>query len=160
MAYPAGMNPSGPDPASPFRQPTSLDTLNRLSSGTAIEALGIEFIELGHDYLRASMPVDARTLQPYGLLHGGASVLLAETLGSSAANLCVAPGEMCVGIEINANHLAAVREGTVVGTARPLHVGRRTQVWEIRVEDGSGRLACISRLTLATVAKPVSAGST
>jgi 1,4-dihydroxy-2-naphthoyl-CoA hydrolase len=98
------------------------------------------------------MPVDIRTRQPYGLLHGGASVLLAETLGSTAGNLCVEPGEICVGIEINANHLAPVREGQVTGTARPLHVGRSTQVWEIRIEDDSGRLACISRLTLAVVA--------
>jgi len=97
------------------------------------------------------MPVDARTLQPYGLLHGGASVLLAETLGSTAGMLCVEDGELCVGIEINANHLGAVRAGTVTGTARPLQVGRRVQVWEIRIEDDAGRLACISRLTLAVI---------
>jgi uncharacterized protein (TIGR00369 family) len=97
------------------------------------------------------MPVDARTHQPYGLLHGGASVLLAETLGSSAGNLCVGEDAMVVGIEINANHLAGVREGVVTGTARPLHVGRSTQVWEIRIEDDRGRLACVSRLTLAVV---------
>jgi uncharacterized protein (TIGR00369 family) len=97
------------------------------------------------------MPVDQRTFQPYGLLHGGASVLLAETLGSSAGTLCCNPDEMCVGIEINANHLVAVRGGHVTGTARPLHIGRRTQVWEIRIEEASGRLACISRLTLAVV---------
>ncbi|TXH77419.1 MAG: hotdog fold thioesterase [Lysobacteraceae bacterium] len=141
---------------SPFRQKTTLDALNRLSGETAISALGIEITELGHDCLRGRMPVDRRTLQPYGLLHGGASVLLAETLGSSAANLCVAPEEMCVGVEINANHLVAVREGWVVGTARPLHIGRRTQVWEIRIEDDAARLVCISRLTLAVVAKPIS----
>ncbi len=115
--------------------------------------LGIVFTEIGPDFVRATMPVDARTRQPYGLLHGGASVLLAETLGSSAGNLCVEPGERCVGIEINANHLAAVREGQVTGTARPLHVGRRTQVWEIRIEDDLGRLVCISRLTLAVIAR-------
>ncbi len=135
-----------------FRGQTTLDDLNALSRGNAIEALGIVFTELGPDFLRATMPVDRRTLQPYGLLHGGASVLLAETLGSSAGNLCVGPGEMCVGIEINANHLAAVREGLVTGTARPLHVGRRTQVWDIRIEDALGRLCCASRLTLAVVA--------
>ena len=99
------------------------------------------------------MPVDDRTRQPYGLLHGGASVLLAETLGSSAGMMCVREGEGCVGIEINANHLNAVREGKVTGTARPLKVGRRTQVWEIRIEDDAGQLACISRLTLAVIAK-------
>jgi uncharacterized protein (TIGR00369 family) len=100
------------------------------------------------------MPVDARTRQPYGLLHGGASVLLAETLGSTAGGLCGEEGQGVVGLEINANHLAGVREGRVTGTARPLHVGRSTQVWEIRIEDGRGRLACISRLTLAVIALP------
>jgi|SRR6476661_488514 len=138
-------------PASPFRRATTLDALNALSQGTAMEPLGIVFSELGPDYLRGTMPVDARTRQPYGLLHGGASVLLAETLGSTAAGLCVAEDEGVVGIEINANHLAAVREGSVTGTARPLHVGRSTQVWEIRVEEPGGRLVCISRLTLAVI---------
>ena len=118
-----------------------------------MEVLGIVFTELGEDFVRATMPVDARTHQPYGLLHGGASVLLAETLGSSAGNLCVADDAMCVGIEINANHLAGVRDGIVTGTARPLHLGRSTQVWEIRIEDARGRLACISRLTLAVVSR-------
>ena len=136
-----------------FRRPLGLEALNALSKGTAIEALGIEFTAVGDDYMVATMPVDGRTRQPYGLLHGGASVLLAETLGSSAGNLCVADDAMCVGIEINANHLAGVREGTVTGTARPLHVGRSTQVWEIRIEDDRGRLACVSRLTLAVVPK-------
>ena len=97
------------------------------------------------------MPVDAGTRQPYGLLHGGASVLLAETLGSTAGMLYVAEDQACVGIEINANHLLAVRDGHVTGTARPVHVGRSTQVWEIRIEDDRQRLACISRLTLAVV---------
>jgi uncharacterized domain 1 len=138
---------------STFRRQSSLEALNALSTGTAMEPLGIVFTELGPDYLRATMPVDARTLQPYGLLHGGASVLLAETLGSTAGMLCVADGELAVGIEINANHLNAVREGKVTGTARPLKVGRRTQVWEIRIEDDAGQLACISRLTLAVIAK-------
>lgn len=136
-----------------FQRPSSIEALNALSTGTAMEPLGIVFTELGPDYLRATMPVDARTLQPYGLLHGGASVLLAETLGSTAGMLCVAEGELAVGIEINANHLNAVRAGTVTGTARPLKVGRRTQVWEIRIEDDAGQLACISRLTLAVIAQ-------
>ena len=134
-----------------FRGGTDLAALNASSRNTAMEALGIVFTEIGDDYLRGTMPVDARTHQPYGLLHGGASVLLAETLGSSAGNLCVDEGQACVGIEINANHLAGVREGTVTGTARPLHIGRSTQVWEIRIEDDRGRLACVSRLTLAVV---------
>lgn len=120
-------------------------------------SLGIVFTEAGPDFIRATMPVDARTHQPYGLLHGGASALLAETLGSSAGMHCLRPGERCVGIEINANHLVGVRSGLVTGTARPLHVGRRTQVWEIRIEDNAGRLVCISRLTLAVI--PASAAT-
>ena len=135
------------------RRPTPAE-LDALSAGSAIEHLGIVFTEVGDDFVRATMPVDARTVQPYGLLHGGASVLLAETLGSSAGNLCVADGQRVVGIEINANHLQAVTGGLVTGTARPLHVGRRTQVWEIRIEDARGRLACVSRLTLAVVGAP------
>ena len=134
-----------------FRRGLDLAALNALSKGTAIEALGIEFVDIGDDRLVATMPVDPRTVQPYGLLHGGASVLLAETLGSSAGNMCVAEGEVCVGLEINANHVRAVREGRVTGTAKPLHIGRSTQVWEIRIEDARGRLACVSRLTLAVV---------
>ena len=134
-----------------FRRATTLEALNALSQDTAMAPLGIVFTEIGADFLRATMPVDARTRQPYGLLHGGASVLLAETLGSSAGNLCVDADSLCVGIEINANHLAAVRDGLVTGTARPLHVGRTTQVWETRIEDAAGRLVCISRLTLAVV---------
>ena len=142
------------DAGSIFRTRVSLADLNALSTDTAMEPLGIVFTEIGRDYLRATMPVDARTRQPYGLLHGGASVLLAETLGSSAGNLCTPVGRVCVGIEINANHLRAVRDGVVTGTARPLHVGGRTQVWEIRIEDDHGHLACISRLTLAVVPRP------
>ena len=135
------------------RRPTPAE-LDALSAGSAIEHHGIVFTEVGDDFLRATMPVDARTVQPYGLLHGGASVLLAETLGSSAGNLCVADGQRVVGIEINANHLQAVTGGLVTGTARPLHVGRRTQVWEIRIEDARGRLACVSRITLAVIGEP------
>lgn len=137
-----------------FRGQPSVDQLNALSRGTAMEPLGIVFTQVGHDFLRATMPVDARTRQPYGLLHGGASVLLAETLGSSAGGLCVAEDRGVVGIEINANHLRAVRDGMVTGTARPVHVGARTQVWEIRIEDERGRPVCVSRLTLAVIDKP------
>ena len=141
-----------------FRDNSSVDDLNALSRGTAMATLGIVFPEIGPDFVRAPMPVDERSRQPYGLLHGGASVLLAEPLGSTAGNLCVGPDELCVGIEINANHLAAVREGRVTGTARPLHVGGRTQVWEIRIEDDLGRLACVSRLTLAVIQRRSGAG--
>jgi uncharacterized protein (TIGR00369 family) len=138
---------------SPFRAGTTLADLNALSAGTAIDTLGIAFTELGHDFIRATMPVDPRTRQPYGLLHGGASVLLAETLGSTAGNLCVPDDRICVGIEINSNHVRGVRDGLVTGTARALHVGAATHVWEIRIEDARGRLACISRITLAVVAR-------
>ena len=145
------MNEPASTVPSPFRRDTSVERLNELSRGTAMGPLGIVFTEIGHDFVRGTMPVDERTRQPYGLLHGGASVLLAETLGSSAGNLCVPEGRVCVGIEINANHVRAARDGTVTGTARPVHVGGRTQVWEIRIEDEGGELVCISRLTLAVI---------
>src|SRR5690606_29446420 len=131
--------PGYPSRMALFRRKATPDQLNALSEGTAMRPLGIEFTEVGEDFVRATMPVDGRTRQPYGLLHGGASVLLAETLGSTAGGMCVDEGQGVVGIEINANHLAGVREGLVTGTARPLHVGRSTQVWEIRIEDDSGR---------------------
>lgn len=135
-----------------FRSPVSLEALNRLSQDTLIGHLGIVFTAVGEDWLQATMPVDARTRQPYGLLHGGASVVLAETLGSSAGNLCVDTAkQLCVGLEINANHLRAARSGTVTGTARALHVGRTTQVWEIRIDNDAGKPVCVSRLTLAVV---------
>ena len=137
-----------------FRSGVTLADLNAMSKNTAMEPLGIRFTELGPDYLRGTMPVDKRTHQPYGLLHGGASVLLAETLGSSAGGLCAPEGKGVVGIEINANHLRGVREGVVTGTARPLHVGGRTQVWDIRIEDDAGKLVCSSRLTVAVIALP------
>lgn len=137
-----------------FRTDVSLDDLNALSRNTAMEPLGIVFTEIGADYLRGTMPVDPRTHQPYGMLHGGASVLLAETLGSTAGGLCAPEGCGVVGIEINANHLRGVRHGVVTGTARPLHVGRSTQVWEIRIEDQAGKAVCVSRLTLAVVPRP------
>jgi len=137
--------------AGPFRHRPSVDQLNRRSANTALASLGIEFTEVGEDFLRGTMPVDGRTHQPYGLLHGGASALLAETLGSMAANLCIEDNakEQAVGIEINANHLRAVTSGVVTGTARAVHVGRSTQVWDIRIEDSDGRAVCVSRLTLA-----------
>lgn len=135
----------------------TLEALNARSAGTLMQAIGIEFTELGADYLRATMPVDARTHQPYGLLHGGASVALAETLGSSAGML-MAGGNAVVGLEINANHLRAVRSGVVTGTARAIHLGRSTQVWEIRIEDAAGKPVCISRITLAVLPQPPASG--
>ena len=135
----------------------TLELLNERSRGTLMEALGIRFTELGEGVLRATMPVDPRTHQPYGLLHGGASVALAETLGSSAGML-MAGGNAVVGLEINANHLRAVRSGIVTGTARPIHVGRSTQVWEIRIEDEAGKPVCISRITLSVLPQPPASG--
>ncbi|HRQ65712.1 MAG TPA: hotdog fold thioesterase [Xanthomonadaceae bacterium] len=133
-----------------WKAPTDLELIRRWQQDTLDTTLGIEITEVGADYVRGSMPVDARTRQPFGLLHGGASVALAETLGSTAANLCLQPGTaVAVGLEINANHLRAVTEGTVTGTARPIHIGRSTQVWDIRIEDEAGRLTCIARLTMA-----------
>jgi len=135
-----------------FRNPVDIDALNARARGSLVEHLGIVVTEAGEDWLRGTMPVDARTRQPYGLLHGGASVALAETLGSMAGGLCVdMTQEAVVGLEINANHLRAVREGTVTGTARALHVGRSTHVWEIRIENEAGKPVCISRITLAVV---------
>jgi 1,4-dihydroxy-2-naphthoyl-CoA hydrolase len=135
-----------------WKQATDLDTINGVwSARTLIRALDIRVTEIGDDWLRGSMPVDDRTRQPYGILHGGASAALAETLGSTAAMLCCEDGRAAVGLDINANHLRAVREGLVTGTARPLHIGRSTQVWEIRIENEAGELVCISRLTVAAV---------
>ncbi len=126
--------------------------LNALSPGTLVERLGIVFTAVGNDYLEATMPVDHRTFQPSGLLHGGASVALAETMGSTGAMCCVdTERQWCVGLEVNANHVRAVRSGMVIGLARPVHVGRKTQVWEIRIRDDRDRLVCICRLTLAVL---------
>ena len=139
-------------PMSIWHRPYTLEQLDRQSQGCMVGHLDIRFSEIGPDYLRATMPVDARTWQPFGLLHGGASVVLAETLGSVAANCCVDTDRYyCVGQEINANHIRSARSGRVTGTARPLHVGGRSQVWEIRIEDERQRLVAISRMTLAVV---------
>jgi 1,4-dihydroxy-2-naphthoyl-CoA hydrolase len=133
----------------------TLDDLNaRCCPNTMLGHIGIEFIEMGDDYLTARMPVDERTIQPMGILHGGASVVLAETLGSVAAFLCEdAEKKHCVGLEINANHIRSVRSGFVYGVARPLHLGGSTQLWEIKISDENDRLVCISRLTLAVLTR-------
>jgi uncharacterized protein (TIGR00369 family) len=129
------------------------ESLNEMGKMTMVDHLGIEFLEIGEDYIRAKMPVDHRTIQPFGLLHGGASAALAETLGSVAANLCVDRKEKaCVGLEINANHIRPVSNGFVYGTVRPAHIGESTQVWEIRIHNEQHKLVCVSRLTLAVVA--------
>lgn len=137
-----------------FADSLTPDRLNALCANTAVSHLDIRFVEVGPDYLVARMPVDARTRQPFGLLHGGASVLLAETLGSVASGCCVPDGKMAVGLEINANHLRAVRTGHVQGCVRPIHIGRSTHVWEIRISDDAGRLCCLSRLTVQVLDQP------
>ena len=133
-------------------KPFTAEELNGYQQQTLVSHLGIHYTEVGDDYLCASMPVDARTKQPAGILHGGASVALAETLGSTGANLVVdRDKKLCVGLEINANHIRAMREGEVRGKATPLHIGGSTQVWEIRISDEKDRLVCISRITMAVL---------
>lgn len=132
-----------------------LENLAKASENTAVNHLGIEYIEIGDDYVTGRMPVDGRTVQPFGILHGGASVVLAETLGSMAANCCLKdPGTVAVGLEVNANHIRPVAKGWVYGTARPVHIGSATQVWEIRMENEEGKTTCISRLTMAVTKRP------
>ena len=133
-------------------QPFTLDELNRYQQQTLVTHLGIRYTEIGDDYLKGVMPVDGRTKQPAGILHGGASVALAETLGSTGANLAVdRKQKFCVGLDINANHIRAMREGEVTGTARPLHIGKTTQVWEIRITNDEEKLVCVSRITMAVL---------
>ena len=134
-----------------WQHEVTLEGLNGMRGGNMMSHLGIEFVEVGPDFLRAEMPVDERTQQPFGLLHGGASVVLAETLGSVAAHCCLPGGKAAVGLEVNANHVRSVRTGRVTGTVRPVHVGRTTQVWQIRIVDEEERLVCLSRLTLAVI---------
>jgi 1,4-dihydroxy-2-naphthoyl-CoA hydrolase len=132
----------------------TLDILNESSKNSMVEHLGIIYTDIGEDSITAKMPVDHRTHQPLGLLHGGASVALAETLGSVAATFSVDPEKYnCVGIEINANHVRSVTEGWVTGTATPLHLGKSTQIWQITINNELGDLVCISRLTLAVIEK-------
>lgn len=133
-------------------QQPELTALNALSKNTLVELLDIRFEAFDDDSLTASMVVDPRTHQPYGLLHGGASVVLAETLGSTASYLCIDSAKFyCVGLEVNANHLRGLRSGRVTAVARPLHLGRTTQVWDIRLSGDDGKLSCVSRLTMAVV---------
>ena len=131
--------------------PATIEALTERGKGSMSEHLGITFTEIGDDYIKGRMPVDHRTKQPAGILHGGASVVLAETLGSMGANIVVdMKTRYCVGLDINANHIRSCAEGFVEGTARPLHLGKTTQVWEIRITQEE-RLVCISRLTLAVL---------
>ena len=149
------MSSSPQNPSTSFlAKGVTVQALNQLSSNTMVAHLGITFTEVGDDYLVASMPVDPRTHQPFGLLHGGASVALAETLGSMAANLCVdQTAQHCVGLDINANHVKGIRNGFVYGKTTPIHIGKKTHVWEIRITNEAKELVCISRITMAVIDK-------
>ena len=132
-----------------WKKPVSVESLTEGNRGTATDHLGIEFLEVGDDFIRARVPVDARTRQPYGLLHGGVSVVLAETLGSCCAACAVPAGHRTVGLDINANHIRGVSEGWVIGTARPVHLGRSTHLWQIELTNEQGQITCVSRITMA-----------
>lgn len=136
-----------------FNKP-SVETLNQMGKNTISEVIGMEFTEIGDNYLIAKMPVDHRTHQPYGLLHGGASVVLAETLGSVGAMLMVDDSKYaCVGLDINANHIRGVRSGWVYGKTTPIHIGKTTQVWQINITNEREQLVCTSRITMAVINK-------
>ena len=135
-----------------WKKPVTLELLTQKSANTAITHLGIEFVEVGDDFLRARVPVDERTRQPFGLLHGGVSVVLAETLGSIGALYASPEGHRGVGLDINANHIRAATSGWVTGTARPVHIGRTTQVWQIDMVNDADELTCVSRITMAVLA--------
>ncbi len=137
-----------------FNKNLKITDLGAIEPGTMAEFLGMEWTELGDDFVKIKMPVDQRTKQPYGLLHGGASCALAETIGSVASQLVLDPNKfICVGLEINANHIRSARSGYVHGIAKPLHLGGTTHVWDIKIYDDSEHLICISRLTLAILKK-------
>lgn len=137
-----------------WKQPVSVEVLTAIHRETAPQHLGLEFLEVGDDFIRGRVPVDARTRQPYGILHGGVSVVLAETLGSCGAAYACAAGQRAVGLDINANHLRSASSGWVTGVARPLHLGRTTHVWQIEMCNDAGQPTCISRLTMAILAAP------
>ena len=132
-----------------WKKPISVEELTSIHANTAPAHLGMEFLEVGDDFIRARVPVDTRTRQPYGLLHGGVSVVLAETLGSCGAAYACPEGQRAVGLDINANHLRGATSGWVTGVARPVHMGRTTHVWQIDMSDDAGRLTCVSRITMA-----------
>jgi 1,4-dihydroxy-2-naphthoyl-CoA hydrolase len=137
-----------------FKKDLHIDELHAFNPSTMGKHLGMEWVEVGPDFLKLKMPVDHRTHQPYGLLHGGASCALAETAGSVASHLVIDSSKFnCVGLEINANHLRSVRKGYVTATARPLHLGSTTHVWDIKINDDAGKLICVSRLTVAILKK-------
>ena len=132
-----------------WHRPPTLESLNQQYPDTASHHVGIEYVDFGSDHLTARMPVNEKTRQPYGILHGGASCLLAETVGSHASALCIDPEqEYCVGLEINANHIRPATQGHVYATARPIHLGKSTHVWDIRIQDDADKLVCVARLTM------------
>lgn len=132
----------------------TLEIITARNNNTMMQHLGIEFVEIGDDYLSARMPVDHRTKQPYGIMHGGASCVLAETVGSTAANFCVDPQKFyCVGLDINTNHIRAVQSGYVIATTKPFHIGKSTQVWSIEIINEDNKLISINRLTMAVLSK-------
>lgn len=134
-----------------WTQPLSVEALTALHVDTTVAWLGMEFLEVGDDFIRARMPVDKRTRQPYGLMHGGVSVVLAETLGSCGAVFSAPEGHRCVGLDINANHIKGATSGWVTGITRPIHRGRSTQVWHIDMHNDAGELTCVSRITMAVL---------
>jgi len=137
-----------------YKKNYTIEDLNKMSKGTMADHLGMQFTEIGEDFIKLQLPVDHRSKQPYGLLHGGASAALAETIGSVASSMCINnEKQLCVGMEINCNHLRGVRDGVVTATARPLHLGAASHVWDIKIEDEKERLVCVSRLTVAILKK-------
>ena len=135
-----------------WKKPISIEILSASHVGTAVAHLGIEFLEVGDNFIRGRVAVDARTRQPYGLLHGGVSVVLAETLGSCGAVYALPEGFRCVGLDINANHLKGATSGWVTGSTQPVHIGRSTQVWQIELRNDDGALTCVSRITTSVLA--------
>lgn len=137
-----------------YKNDYTLSELNALGNNTMAQTLGMEFIEIGEDYLKLQMPVNQHTHQPYGILHGGASAALAETVGSVASSMCINnEKQICVGMEINCNHVRPKREGNVIATALPLHLGATSHIWDIRITDEGNKLICVSRLTMAILKK-------
>ncbi|EKD71568.1 MAG: thioesterase [uncultured bacterium] len=136
-----------------WKMPTDIKTANERGNNTMSDHLGIQFTEVGENYLTATMPVDHRTKQPVGIMHGGASCVLAETVGSTAANLCVDEHHYCVGLDINTNHIRSIKEGTVTAIAKPFHLGKSTQVWGIEMRNEKNELISVTRLTMAVLVR-------
>lgn len=134
-----------------WKKDISLNEINRFAKESIVGHLGIKFVEIGKDFIKATMPVDARTIQPLGILHGGASAVLAETLGSMASHLTLDDNHYSVGLEIKANHIKSAKNGIVIGTVWPVHLGKTTQIWDISIKNEQGKKICLSRLTLVVI---------